>query len=236
MTPRPSEADLDLATRLWDYLYLGRPVHRADWILVFGGHDLGVAHRDAELFHAGVAKHVLVSGGTLHVPDGSAATTEADAIADVLIESGVPEKALAIERLASNTGENFWLSAELLRDLGETPHEFLIVQKPYGERKTLATARRRWPDKDVRLTSEQISFADYLQGSIPPHRILSMLAGEIIRLRGYAASGLIEIDEPVPAELIDAAQSLRDAGYSDRAKTSTTVPTLDLTPSSSKPA
>jgi len=117
----PRSADLEIASTLWDYLRLGQPVGPTDWILVFGGHDLGVAHRAAELYHDGVAKRVLVSGGALHVPDGSAATTEAEAIAEVLVDSGVPEHALAIERLASNTSENFWLSAELCETSERTP-------------------------------------------------------------------------------------------------------------------
>ena len=227
MNPQP--ADLEIASTLWDYLRLGQSVRPADWILVFGGHDLGGARRAAELYHDGVAKRVLVSGGALHVPDGSTAMTEADAIAEVLIDSGVPDHALAIERLASNTSENFWLSAELLRDLGEDPHGFLVVQKPYAERRTLATARRRWPDRDVRLTSEQVSFADYLAGPIAVHRILSMLAGEVIRLENYAASGLIEIDEPVPVEHVQAAQHLRTAGFDGRAETTSPVAALSLT-------
>jgi len=227
MNPQP--ADLEIASTLWDYLRLGQLVRPADWILVFGGHDLSVAHRAAELYHDGVAKQVLVSGGALHVPEGSAATTEADAIAEVLIDSGVQDHALAIERLASNTSENFWLSAELLRDLGENPHKFLVVQKPYAERRTLATARRRWPNKDVRLTSEQVSFADYLAGSIPAHRILSMLAGEVIRLENYANSGLIEIEQPVPVEYVRAARHLRDTGFDGRAETTSPVAALSLT-------
>ncbi|MEY9912833.1 uncharacterized SAM-binding protein YcdF (DUF218 family) [Catenulispora sp. MAP12-49] len=227
MNPQP--ADLEIASTLWDYLRLGQSVRPADWILVFGGHDLGVARRAAELYRDGVAKRVLVSGGALHVPDGSAATTEADAIAEVIIDSGVPDHALAIERLASNTSENFWLSAELLRDLGEDPRAFLVVQKPYAERRTLATARRRWPDKDVRLTSELVSFADYLAGPIPVDRVLSMLAGEVIRLESYASSGLIEIDEPVPVEHVRAARHLREAGFDGRAETTTAVAALSLT-------
>ncbi|WP_194892371.1 YdcF family protein [Catenulispora pinisilvae] len=231
MNPRP--ADLEIASTLWDYLRLEQPVKPADWILVFGGHDLGVARRAAELYHDGVAKRVLVSGGALNVPDGSNATTEAEAIAEVLIDSGIPEHGLAIERLASNTSENFWLSAELLRDLGEDPQAFLVVQKPYAERRTLATARRRWPNKDVRLTSEHVSFADYLAGPIPTQRILSMLAGEVIRLENYAHSGLIEIDEPVPIEHVQAARHLRDAGFDRRAETATPVAVLSLNSRSS---
>ena len=227
MNLRP--VDLDDANQLWDYLRLGQPVQPADWILVFGGHDLGVARRAAELYRGGVAKRLLVSGGALHVPDESSASTEADAIAEVLIDAGVPAHGLEIERLASNTSENFWLSAERLRDLGEDPDDFLVVQKPYAERRTLATARRRWPDKNVRLTSEQISFTDYLAGSIPVDRVLSMLAGEVLRLKSYDSSGLIEIDAPVPSELIRAARRLREAGFDGRAETSTSVAALSLT-------
>jgi hypothetical protein len=96
---------------------------------------------------------------------------------------------IALERLAANTSENFWLSAEQLRDLGLDPQSFLVVQKPYSERRTLATARR----------------------------ILSMLVGEALRLEAYAASGPIALDEPVPAALLKAARALEAAGFSSRA-------------------
>jgi uncharacterized SAM-binding protein YcdF (DUF218 family) len=184
--------------------------------LVFGGHDLGVAERAADLYATGISLLVVVSGGSRAVPDGSDFATEADAIADVLLRRDVPKEAIALERLASNTSENFWLSAELLRDLGLDPHTFLVVHKPYTERRTLATARRRWPDKQVNVTSQQISFDDYCASDIPVNRILSMLAGEALRLESYAATGLIELDEPVPAYLLNAARALEDAGFNSR--------------------
>jgi DUF218 domain len=59
---------------------------------------------------------------------------------DVLLRCDVPEDAIALERLASNTSENFWLSAELLRAGGLDPYSFLAVSKPYGERRILSTA------------------------------------------------------------------------------------------------
>jgi uncharacterized SAM-binding protein YcdF (DUF218 family) len=76
-----------------------------------------------------------------YVPAGSNFETEADAIADVLYPSGVPEGDVLKERIAAHTSENFWLSAELLRDHGVDFERFLVVQKPYTERRTLATAR-----------------------------------------------------------------------------------------------
>jgi uncharacterized SAM-binding protein YcdF (DUF218 family) len=213
----PTAADLSRARQLWDYLRLGIPVRPAECLLVFGGHDLGVAERTAELYLNGIAPLIVVSGGSRAVPDGSEFPTEADAIADVLQHRDVPKDAIALERVAANTSENFWLSAELLRDLGRDPETFLAVQKPYSERRTLATARRRWPSKHVAVTSQQIGFDDYCAGEIPLTRIFSMLVGEALRLEAYAASMLIDLDEPVPADLLTAAHALQAAGFSSRA-------------------
>ncbi|MEV0619786.1 YdcF family protein [Nonomuraea sp. NPDC050404] len=219
----PTDDELATARQLWDYLRLDQQVERAECILVFGGHDLGVARRAVELYRDGLAPRILVSGGPAHVPSGSVFSTEADAIVDVLVRSDVPDAHIYVERLASNTSENFWFSAELLRDLRMSLDCFLIVQKPYCERRTIATAKRRWPEKTVRVASERVTFAQYCDDAIPVSRILSMLAGEILRLESYAKSGLIECGEPVPASLLDAARALQQAGFNGRALAVTTV-------------
>lgn len=210
-------ADLRNAELLWDYLRLDMSVEPADCMLVFGGHDIGVAGRAADLYHQRMSPFIVVSGGSRAVPDGSRFLTEAEAIFDVLVRRDVPGKAIALERLASNTSENFWFSAELLRDRGMDPKSFLAVTKPYGERRLLATARRRWRHKTVVVTSENIGFKEYLAGDIPVRRILSMLAGEALRLESYADNGLIDHGARVPAAILDAAQALQAAGYDSRA-------------------
>lgn len=213
----PSETELSRARLLWDYLRLRTPVVPAGCLLVFGGHDLGVAGRAADLYHGGIAPLIVVSGGSRAVPDGSDFPTEADAIADVLLRRDVPKDAIALERLASNTSENFWLSAELLRDLSLDPGSFLAVTKPYAERRLMATARRRWPHKNVAVTSEETGFDEYLAGGISPERILSGLAGEALRLESYAATGLIDPGDPVPGDILNTARALQDAGFNSRA-------------------
>jgi hypothetical protein len=186
-------------------------------LLVLGGHDIGVANRTSELYTQGMAPLIVVSGGSRAVPDGNDFPTEADAIADVLLANGVPKEAIVMERLASNTSENFWLSAELLRDLGIDPATYLAVTKPYAERRTIATARRRWPHKAVAVTSQQATFEEYLTGDIPAERVLSHLAGEALRLEAYAIVGLIDPGEPVPGDILDAARALQAAGFNSRA-------------------
>jgi uncharacterized SAM-binding protein YcdF (DUF218 family) len=213
----PTVDDLRHARILWDYLHLGMTVRPAECLLVFGGHDIGVAARAADLYDEGMAPLIVVSGGSRAVPDGSDSPTEAEAIADVLFSRGIPKEVIALERLASNTSENFWLSAELLRDLGLEAATFLAVTKPYAERRTVATARRRWPGKQVNVTSQVVSFDDYLADSIPAARILSHLAGEAIRLETYSATGLIDPGEPVPTNILNTARTLQTAGFSSRA-------------------
>jgi DUF218 domain len=213
----PTGSDLRHARLLWDYLRLGVPAQAAECLLVLGGHDIGVADRTAELYGQGMAPLIVVSGGSRAVPDGSDSPTEADAIADVLLSRGVPKEAILLERLASNTSENFWLSAELLRDLSLDPATFLAVAKPYGERRIIATARRRWPHKAVAATSQQATFDEYLTGDIPGDRILSHLAGEALRLEAYAAAGLIDPGETVPGDILNAAHLLQAAGFNSRA-------------------
>jgi hypothetical protein len=44
-----------------------------------------------------------------------------------------------------------------------------------------------------------------------------MLVGEALRLESYAVTGLIDLDEPVPEDLLDAARALQAAGYDSRA-------------------
>lgn len=213
----PASSDLRRARLLWDYLRLGIPVRSAECLLVLGGHDIGVASRAAELYAQGTAPLILVSGGSRAVPDGSDFPTEADAIARVLLDHGVPKEAIALERLASNSSENFWLAAELLRDLGLDPATFLAVTKPYAERRTIATARRRWPRKTVAVTSQQVTFDQYLAGDIPADRVLSHLAGEALRLEAYAVIGLIDPGDPVPGSILRAARDLQAAGFNTRA-------------------
>jgi hypothetical protein len=212
----PATPDLALAEDLWDYLRLGQEVRTAQCVLVFGGHDLGVAHRAVELYRAGGAPLILVSGGATKVARESGFDAEADAIVDILRACDVPQDNILTERLATNTSENFWFSAEVLRDQKLDFDRFLIVQKPYCERRTMATARRRWPEREVRITSQVVTFEAYCAGDIHVSRILSMLVGEILRLQRYADCGLIEIDEPVPGELLAAARRLHESGFDKR--------------------
>jgi hypothetical protein len=44
-----------------------------------------------------------------------------------------------------------------------------------------------------------------------------MLAGEVLRLETYAATGLIDPGEPVPDDMLRAARALQATGHNQRA-------------------
>ena len=62
---------------------------------------------------------------------------------------GVPESKILIESKSTNTGENCRFTQALLRERGIAAHSFILVQKPYMERRSFATIRQQWPDATV---------------------------------------------------------------------------------------
>src|SRR5258706_9400524 len=109
--------DVVLARTIWNYLRVPSLLRPCDVILVFGGHDPGVAATAHRLFRAQLAPIVVVSGSDAHLPEVAAGyATEAEYLASLLTGLGIPKSAILVERLASNTSENFWFSYELLRD------------------------------------------------------------------------------------------------------------------------
>lgn len=89
--------------------------------------DLGAAAdrvwHTARLYHAGKAPFILVSGGTL--PWSGADLPEAEAIADILRQLGVPNSALILETRSRTTRENRDDSLPILRAHGA--HRILLV-------------------------------------------------------------------------------------------------------------
>src|ERR1700743_1271302 len=166
------------ARKLWDYHHLNHIPAPADCILVLGSHDLRVADRGAELYLQGLAPILLFSGGLGNVTKGIWKDPEADRFARIALDRGVPAEAIFIENQSTNTGENILLTQRLLDDKGLHPHTFLLVQKPYMERRSFATFKLHWPDKELIVTSPQIGFEDYPTPEMPMEKVIDMMVGD----------------------------------------------------------
>ena len=201
-----------LAKKLWDYHHLNDAMAKSDCILALGSHDTRVADRAAELFLEGWAPVLIFSGGLGNVTRGIWTETEADKFAAIAVKKGVPENAILIENKSSNTGENILFTQKLLQEKNLDPQNFIVVQKPYMERRSYATFKKHWPQKNILVTSPQISFEDYPNSEIPVERVINIMTGDLQRIRIYPGKGF-QIPQEIPDDVWDAYEQLVALGY-----------------------
>jgi uncharacterized SAM-binding protein YcdF (DUF218 family) len=205
-----------LAETIWRYHQLNHRLSPADAILVLCSHDTVVAKRGAELFLQGWAPLMIFAGGLGSITRRLWQEPEADQFARIAVEMGVPKDRLLIENRSTNTGENVAFTKQLLAERGLEPQTFIVVQKPYMERRSYATFRKVWPEKDVIVTSPQESMDDYLRRSshaaLSPDDVISIMVGDLQRMRLYPAKGF-QIHQDIPDEVWQAYEQLVAAGY-----------------------
>lgn len=205
-----------LAEKIWHYHRINHQLKRADAILVLGSHDKRVAERGAELFQEGWAPLLIFSGGLGAITRGMWSEPEADQFAAIAIAMGVPQEKILIENRSTNTGENILFTRELLADTGLDPQLFILVQKPYMERRSFATFRKLWPEKQVIVTSPQVSFEDYLETfssrELSKDDVISIMVGDLQRIKVYAQKNY-QIYQEIPQDVWSAYEELVKAGY-----------------------
>jgi uncharacterized SAM-binding protein YcdF (DUF218 family) len=202
---------LAAALVLWDYHRLNRELLPADGILVFGSNDLRVAEHAAGLFHEGLAPWILFSGARGRMTQ-EWAETEAEAMARVARDCGVPEGAIFIENRATNTGENIRFARELLAARGLVLAKAIVVQKPYMERRTIAALGVQWPEVSFCASSPALGFEDYCVGELTPELVLAAMVGDFQRILDYPAMGFASAQE-TPEEVMEAFRVLVAAGF-----------------------
>lgn len=207
-----TENVLKEAKKLWDYHHLYHEPAKTDCILVLGSHDLRVADRGADLYLQGWSPILIFSGGLGNVTKGIWKDPEADRFARIALDKGVPSEAIFIENKSTNTGENILFTQRMLEEKGLHPRSFLLVQKPYMERRSYATFKKHWPDKDLIVTSPQIAFEDYPTEEISMERVIDIMVGDLQRIRVYPGKGF-QIPQFIPDEVWAAYEKLVGWGF-----------------------
>ena len=144
-----------LAEKIWHYHKMNHQLEKADAILVLCSHDKRVAERGAQLFLEGWAPLLIFSGGLGAITRGMWNEPEADQFAKIALSMDVPEEKMLVENRSTNTGENVLFTRRLLAEKKIDPERFILVQKPYMERRSYATFRKLWPEKESLVTSPQ---------------------------------------------------------------------------------
>ena len=205
-----------LVEKIWRYHHLDQQLFRADAILVLCSHDRIVAVRGAELFLDGWAPRLIFSGGLGVITRQIWREPEADQFARIAVGMGVPPERIVIENQSANTGENVLFTKRLLAERGLDPRTFIVVQKPYMERRSYATFRKVWPEKELCVTSPRLSLDEYLSrsshDSLSSDDVIGIMVGDLQRIRLYAGRGF-QIHQEIPDDVWRAYEDLVEAGY-----------------------
>ena len=128
-----------------DYMLVETALRPADLCFVFGGQNADhLADHAAKLYHQGLFKHIIVSGGVA-TDDGR---LECDRMRDRLVEKGVPEDCILVENQATNTGENVTYGMQLLeKEIGlDNIGSIIGIGQIHASRRFLMTLEKHWPD------------------------------------------------------------------------------------------
>lgn len=208
----PSKEIMALAQIVWNYLLMDHQLKKSDCILVLGSNDTRVAERGAELYLQGWAPLLIFSGGLGRLTEGVWQEPEADKFSKIAMQMGVPKKAILIENKSTNTGENIRFTQQLLQQKNIDPKTFIVVQKPYMERRSFATFKKHWPDKDIVVTSPQIKFEQYPTENLPLDKVIQIMVGDLQRIKIYPEMNF-QIAQEIPEEVWKAYRQLVAAGY-----------------------
>ncbi len=195
---------------LWHYMQLDHQIEQADCILVLGSNDVRVAEHAVALYQQGLADKLLFSGGLGRLTEGVFEQSEADTFAAIARDMGVPSRDIIIENQSTNSGENVQFSAELCNKLNLDFRRFILVQKPYMERRAYATFLKQWPHTldYVAVSSTKQTFADYFSEDIELFTAVEAMLGDFERIKNYPAKGF-QVEQPIPEAVELAYQAVK---------------------------
>ena len=211
-------ADLDDAQTLWDYHQMGHKPRPTDIAIGLGSHDIGVAEHTADLYHHGMFPLIVFTGANAPTTVDVFPRGEAVHFTERAIELGVPADAILTETEARNTGDNFTLTRQLLRDNGCGARSATIVSRPYQQRRAYATCQKIWPEIDVVCSSRPQPLEDYILAIGDASKVLNMLVGDTQRIWLYPDQGFA-VPQEMPNEVRKAYERLVAHGYSKRVLT-----------------
>jgi len=201
---------------IWDYLGMHQIPEKADVIVGFGNFNTDIARRAAQLYLQGYAPKVLFTGGLGRNTEGLLPEPEARRFARVAMECGVPEKDILLEDRSTNTKENIEFTRRLLEESGIPHHHILGVHQPFMERRITAAMGVYWPELSFRVTSPQVTVAEYLerakQQGISENASVSVIVGDFQRMDLYAKKGY-QLPQDIPEQAWQAFRELVAMGY-----------------------
>lgn len=206
----------EYAKIIWDYMLMHQELNKVDAIIALGTNDIRVAERAFEIYKEGFASKIICTGGIAHTNDilnTGWDKSEAEIYKDRLIELGVPLDYILVEDKAQNTGENARNVKKLLEENNLSWNNFIIVGKPWNERRAFATFRKQWPEVNICMSSPQMTYEEYMNSEdVSKDVFLNVLVGDFQRIKLYPSMGF-QIEQEIPANVWGAYEHLVNMGY-----------------------
>ncbi|ANP64391.1 MULTISPECIES: YdcF family protein [Vibrio] len=194
---------------LWDYMQLKHELKPADCLFVMCSNDVRVAEHAAKLYHQKLAPLIVFSGGEGRFTDGLFEKSEAETFAEIAKLSGVPSKAILLETKSTNSGENVRFTEQRLKEEGKQCSSFILVQKPFMERRAIATFEKQWqsPYTQLQVSSAALPFFEYINEDMPLMMVLEALMEDFSRVKSYPEKGF-QTEQNIPQQVESSYQVL----------------------------
>ena len=195
---------------LWDYMQLKHKLQPAQCLFVMCSNDVRVAEHAAALYHQQLAPLIVFSGGQGRFTDGLFDKSEAETFAEIARVAGVPSDAILLETQSTNSGENVRFTEQLLKDKGIQCDSFILVQKPFMERRAIATFEKQWqsPYSHLQVSSTAHPFFEYMNEDMPLMMVLEALMEDFSRVKSYPEKGF-QTEQVIPENVELSYQALR---------------------------
>lgn len=173
-----------------NYLIPNLPPQPSDLCFLFGTRHGVPAFCETAWSHwqQGMYARLLVTGG----PTCGIARSEADIIADRLVQLGMPASALILETQAMNTGENVIFGRKAASEvLGATSiKSVLLIGKVCSTRRYLMTFERHWPGLQMSISPVNY-FGKAVDRWHEDEEFRTRMMGEFAKIPTYLAAGFI---------------------------------------------
>jgi len=209
--------NLDIyAKKIWDYMLMHQKLEKADVIVALGSNDIRVADRAYEVYQQGLAPVVFCTGGLAHIGDVNETgwdKPEAEVYKERLVSFGISETNILVENEAMSTGDNAILLRKYVQENNLPWKSFIVICKPFMERRAYATFKKQYKDAEIIMTSQNISYEDYMNTSnVSKDVFINVMVGDLERIKEYPKLGF-QIKQEIPNDVWQAWEELVKLGF-----------------------
>lgn len=203
---------------IWDYTHLNQTLEKSDLIIGCGCGNLQIPVKCAKLLKDGYAPKILFCGGLGKITKDIFNKSESEVYKDIAIKEGINEKDILIENKSTNTGDNFRFSLKILEKNNIKANKIIIVHGPFSERRTLYTAKTILKDKQITITSPDMSFEEFLdyleKNKHKENEIISVIVSDIQKMIVYPQFGW-QLETEVPNNVLEAYNFFKNLGFDE---------------------